>query len=209
MRTAIMITMSYGWWRQLKQILGDLSSWPINFWYNLPRFFFNGLYSVCFIGFVFCFKASITTCQLQIWGLLFGGFGCLLSCFLLIAILLLMGVRILDPRPNDIVPVILRELWLKSWTDIGIKYGTCIQLLEELVKNVGSRFQTKKSCELGCFQLHWKIPNDFVFQISYFHVCTFQIWGTYCQEEARQTGITPWRDTNSKHGVIHSVHHSS
>ena len=81
--------------------------------------FFYGLYSVCFIGFVFCFKASITTCQLQIWGLLFGGFGCLLSCFLLIAILLLMDVRILDPRPNDIVPVILRELWLKSWTDIG------------------------------------------------------------------------------------------
>lgn len=53
------------------------------------------------------------------WRLLFGGFGCLLSCFLLIAILLLMGVRILDPRPNDIVPVILREHIAKKRQDAG------------------------------------------------------------------------------------------
>eukprot|EP00435_Cladocopium_sp_Y103_P071108 s101_g36.t1 len=53
------------------------------------------------------------------WRLLFGGFGCLASCFLLIAILLLMGVRILDPRPNDIVPVILREHIAKKRQDAG------------------------------------------------------------------------------------------
>ena len=44
-------------------------------------------------------------------GFFFGGFACLASCFLFITVLLLAGVRILDPRPNDIVPVILREPW--------------------------------------------------------------------------------------------------
>ena len=53
------------------------------------------------------------------WRFLFGGFCCLASCFLLITILLLVGVRILDPRPNDIVPVILREHIAKKRQDAG------------------------------------------------------------------------------------------
>lgn len=55
---------------------------------------------------------SDPTASYFILGFLFGGFCCLASCFLLITILLLVGVRILDPRPNDIVPVILRDSWL-------------------------------------------------------------------------------------------------
>eukprot|EP00913_Durusdinium_trenchii_P032474 g30403.t1 len=45
--------------------------------------------------------------------------GCCVDCFLFIAVLLLSGVRILDPRPNDIVPVILREHIAKKRQDAG------------------------------------------------------------------------------------------
>ncbi|CAE7748382.1 Disp1 [Symbiodinium pilosum] len=57
--------------------------------------------------------------QASPWRFYFGGFCCLLSCFILIALLLLVGVPILDPRPNDIVPVILREHIAKKRQDAG------------------------------------------------------------------------------------------
>ncbi|CAJ1386354.1 unnamed protein product [Effrenium voratum] len=53
------------------------------------------------------------------WIFLFGGFGCLAGCFALLGLLLLLGVPILDPRPNDIVPVILREHIAKKRQDAG------------------------------------------------------------------------------------------
>ncbi|CAE7664896.1 disp [Symbiodinium sp. CCMP2456] len=61
----------------------------------------------------------VQSIQASPWRFYFGGFCCLLSCFLLIAVLLLLGVPILDPRPNDIVPVILREHIAKKRQDAG------------------------------------------------------------------------------------------
>lgn len=74
-------------------------------WSTLPNIWYFFCYSSLTVS---SFLANLIHSFFRCQGFLFGGFACLASCFLFIAVLLLSGVRILDPRPNDIVPVILR-----------------------------------------------------------------------------------------------------
>ena len=90
-------------------------------------------------------------------GFYFGGFCCLLSCFILIALLLLVGVPILDPRPNDIVPVILRELWIASsvgsYTGCGSQAARCAVVWSWVMMTAMSGAHCEEEASMACFGL--------------------------------------------------------